>query len=70
MKKYHIGLAKLFRYLIEGITSSCFLKFKYRLIISDYDVSRNIAKDTGMIAKDINRIFEKVKGNYERQQKR
>ncbi|AIF81129.1 hypothetical protein I862_02830 [endosymbiont of Acanthamoeba sp. UWC8] len=70
MKKYHISPAKLFWHLIEGITSSCFLKFKHRLIISDYDVSRNIAKDTGMVAKDINRILEKVKGSHERQQKR
>ncbi len=70
MRKHSISLVKLLWYCLEGMVSCCVLKFKYRLIAWDSDLSRVIAKDSGMLARDINNILEKAKGGHERRKKK
>jgi hypothetical protein len=70
MEKYHIGRAKLFWNFIEGIVSCCVLKFQYRQIANDTDVNMSISNDLGSVARDIERVLEKIEGRYERREKK
>lgn len=70
MNKYFVNLVKLLRRYVKGISLYGLLKFKYRMINADNDIARNLARDSDMLAKDINTVLEKVKGKHERQQKK